>query len=320
MRKLLGTSFVKVMLGAGIFLASAVVFGMVALNLIIKHGEKVVVPNLVNKSVVEALDLLSKRGLELRKEGARNSSIIPENYILSQDPLPGSVVKTDRPISVVISLGSKVALVPKLSGRTLREAQVELTGAGLKAGRISRIHSAKPEDTVLAESPVASRQVVRETPIDLLVSLGPRPLAFRLLDFSGRSLETTSRILEKMGLVVGDVATKIDFTRPQGTVLDQDPPPGSLIHQGETVTLVVSALRGEGAQLERKYAVFIYQVPYGFWSKSVRIEVADPEGTRNVYEEIDEPGAGIRVLFGYSAQCTVRVYLDNVLETERIMR
>ena len=69
-----------------------------------------------------------------------------------------------------------------------------------------------------------------------------------------------------------------------------------------------------------KFAIFLYQVPYGFWSKSVRVEVSDPDGVRSIYEEVDEPGATIRLLFGYSALCTVKVYLDGNSETERIYR
>jgi beta-lactam-binding protein with PASTA domain len=318
--RLLGMSLVKIAAGATVFLASAVFFGLLALNLIIKQGEKVVVPNVVNKNLVEALDLLSQRGLELKKSGARNSSLIPENYVVSQDPLPGSVVKEGAPVGVVISLGSKISLVPEITGKSFREAQVELTGAGLKVGRLTRIHHAKAADMVLAQWPESKQQVERDTTVDLLLSLGPAPARYRMPDFAGHSLEQVNQTLGVMGVHVGDIVTKIDFARQQGTVLDQDPRPGSLVHQGDSVALVVSSLRGEGNRPEREHAVFIYQVPYGFWSRSVRIEVADPEGTRVVYNEIDEPGAGIRIAFGYSGQCTVKVYLDDVLETERTMR
>jgi serine/threonine-protein kinase len=319
-KKLLGKSFVKVLIGATLFLGSAVVFGLFALNVIIKHGEKVVVPNVVNKDVAEALDVLSGRGLELKKTGARNSSVIPENFVLSQDPLPGSVIKASTPVSVIISLGSQICVVPDLTGKTMREAEVEMISAGLKTGRISKLHYEKPTDTILAQSPVADQQVARETAIDLLISEGSLPLKYRLPNLKGLSLEKVGRNLQALGILVNDVVSKVDFEHQQGTVLDQNPRPGSLIRRGKSVSLVVSSLRGEGKRLERKYSVFIYQVPYGFRSKSVRIEVADPEGTRTVYDEVDEPGAGIRVVLGYSGQCTVRVYLDNELESERIMR
>jgi serine/threonine-protein kinase len=319
-KKLLGLSFIKLAAGAAVFLASAALFGLLALNVVIKRGEKVVVPNVVNKTIAEALDLLSERGLELKKGGARNSALIPENFIVSQDPLPGSVVKEGAPVSVFVSLGSQVSLAPKVTGDSLREAQVELNGAGLRVGRLSRIHHAKPADIVLAQWPPENLKVDRDTPVNLLLSLGPRPLKFTLPDFTGASLESAGRKLEAMGMRMGEIGAKIDFTRAQGTVLDQNPRPGALARQGTAVSLVVSGTRGDGARLERKHAVFIYQVPYGFWPKSVRIEVTDPEGTRVAYNEIEEPGAGIRSAFGYSGQCTVRVYLDDVLETERTMR
>jgi serine/threonine-protein kinase len=319
-RSLFEMSFVKALIGLAIFLLSAAIFGYLTLNIAIKRGEKVTVPNLVNKSVVEALDVLSERGLELRKAGARNSAMIPENYILSQDPIPGTVVKDGTPVSVVISLGSKITMVPNLVGKPLREARVELGRAALVAGRISEMHYPGEGNIVLAQSPMPDTEVNRETPVNILLGLGPRPREYRLPSLIGRPLESVNKILDAMGLAIGDITTKLDFSHTEGTILDQAPRPGSLIVEGSSVSLVMSTVHGEGEQAARKFAVFLYQVPYGFWSKSIRVEVSDPDGVRSIYEEVDEPGAIIRLLFGYSAQCTVKVYLDGNPETERIYR
>ncbi len=319
-RRFLESPLPRLIAGISVFLASAALFGLASLNVVIKRGDKVTVPNIVNKSVVEALDLLSERGLELRKAASRNSSVIPENNILSQDPLPGTVVKEGSPVSVVISLGSRVSVVPNLVGTSLRAARVELNRAGLRVGRISKMHHPGEENLILAQSPGPDRQVDRETSVDMLLSLGPRPREYRMPELVGTSLEKAEKLLDRMGIGVGDVATTVDLKRLPGMVLDQAPAPGSPIAEGATVSLVTSVLHGEGSHLERKFAVFLYQVPYGFWSKSVKIEVADPEGARTIYNEVDEPGASIRVVFGYTVQCTVRVYLDGRLETERIIQ
>ncbi|UCD58943.1 MAG: PASTA domain-containing protein [Candidatus Hydrogenedentota bacterium] len=319
-KRLIEMPAVKIMLGFSIFLASAGFFGLLSLNLAIKRGGKVTVPNVANRSVVDALDILSERGLELRKAGARNSPIIPENYVISQDPIAGTVVKEGTPVSVVISLGSKTSIVPNLVGKSLREARVELNRAGLRAGRFSRMHDHRARDVVLAQSPEPNRQVDRETPVDMLLSLGLGAREYRLPDLIGLPLEKASKVLEAMGVSIGDITTKLDLAHPQGIILDQAPPPGSLITEGSLVSLVMSTLHGEGTRVERKFGVFLYRVPYGFWSKSVRIELSDPDGSRTIYNEVDEPGAKIKMVFGYSAQCTVRAYLDGNLEIERIFR
>jgi serine/threonine-protein kinase len=319
-KKLLELAPVRFMVGLAAFAASAAIFGLLSLNLFIKHGEKVAVPNVVNKSVVEALDILSERGLELRKTGARNSSVIPENYILSQDPLPGTVVKEGRPISVVISLGSKVSTVPNLAGKSLREARVELNGAGLKVGRFAKMHHLSEADTVLAQSPTPNQQVDRETPVDILLSLGPRPRDFKTPNLVGLPLDKASKILDVMGVTVGDVTSKINLSHAPGIILEQDPLPGSLVAEGSSVSLVVSALTADGEKADRKLTLLLYRVPYGFWEKKVRIEVTDPDGTRTVYDEMDQPGSTINLAIGYTAQCTIRIYVDGVLETERTVR
>jgi serine/threonine-protein kinase len=319
-KKLFEAPVAKVVVGVSIFLFSAAIFGYLTLNVAIKRGEKVAVPNLVNKSVVDALDMLSERDLELRKAGARNSALIPESYILSQDPIPGTVVKEGTPVSVIISLGSKITVVPDLVGKPLREARVELNRAALTAGHFSEIHYRGEDGVVLAQSPGPNEEVIRDTSVHLLVSLGPRMHKYRLPNLIGHPLEKVSRLLDTMGLLIGEITTKLDFSYPQGTILDQDPRPGAPIMEGSQVSLVMSTMHGEGEQDTRKLAVYLYQVPYGFWSKSVRIEVSDPDGVRTIYDEVDEPGATIQKVFGYSLQCTVKVYLDGRLETERMYR
>ena len=311
---------IRIAFGVAVFLLSAGLFGLFSLNLAIKRGEKVTVSNVVNKSVVDALDILSERDLELRKTDARNSSVIPENYVLSQDPIPGSVVKEGTSVSVVISLGSRISLVPDLVGKSLREASVDLKRAGLRIGRSSMMHHQNSEDTVLAQSPPAGQQVERETPVSMLLSLGPRPREYRLPNLVGIPLERAGKLLEALGISVGSITAKVDLTQPQGMILDQDPRPGSLIVEGSSVSLVMTTLHTEGIGVERKFAVLLYSVPYAFWPKAVRIEVTDPDGSRVIYDEVDEPGASIATGFGYSAQCTVKVYLDGTLEMERIFR
>ncbi len=310
----------KLSVGMFAFLFSAGLIGLFTLNLTIKSGEKVTVPNIVNTSVVGALGELSERNLELRKAGERNSALIAEDYVLSQDPIPGTVVKEGTPILVVISLGSEVALVPDLAGKPLREAKVELGRAGLGVGRFSKMHSAAEKDVVLAQSPLPNLRANRETPVDMLISLGPRPREYRLPDFIGRPMDKVNASLDTMGLVVGELTSKVDLSRQQGVILDQDPRAGSLVAEGSPISLVMATWSAGEKSVERKFATLLYRVPYGFRPKSIMIEVSDPDGVRTIYDEVDEPGAIIKLAFGYWAQCKVKVYLDNELQPERIFR
>jgi serine/threonine-protein kinase len=311
---------VRLSVGMFAFLISASLIGLLTLNLTIKSGEKVTIPNIVNTSVVDALGALSERNLELRKAGERNSPLIAENYVLSQDPIPGTVVKEGTPVLVVISLGSEVTIVPNLAGKPLREARVELGRAGLGVGRFSKMHHTSEKDVILAQSPLANLRANRETPVDMLVSLGPRPREYRLPDFVGHPMDQVNASLDTMGLVVGELTAKVDLSRPQGVILDQDPRAGSLIAEGSPISIVMATWHAGGKAAERKFATLLYRVPYGFRPKSVMVEVSDPEGVRTIYDEVDEPGAIIKLAFGYLAQCKVRVYLDNELEPERIYR
>jgi serine/threonine-protein kinase len=311
---------VKFVLGAGVFFASAALFGFIALNITVKHGEEVAVPEVVNKSVTEALDMLSERGLELRKVGARNNAVIPENFIMSQDPSPGTVVKEGRPISVTISLGSLTTVVPNLAGKSLREARVELNRVNLRAGRFSKLHHKSEKDVVVSHTPSPGREVSRGTSVDILLSLGPSSREYKLPNLVGLQRDKVKTLLDAMGLKLVDMAVRKDLEHPQDTVLEQKPAPASLVAEGSSISLVISALQTKEEQPDRKSTVLLYSVPYGFWSKPVRIEVADAEGSRTIYEEVTEAGSNIELPFAYGDQCTVRVYLDGKLDMERTFR
>ncbi|MBI4832302.1 MAG: PASTA domain-containing protein [Candidatus Lindowbacteria bacterium] len=307
--RLIENRLVRIVLGACVFFASAAFFGFIALNITVKHGEEVTVP-----------DILRERGLELRKVGARNNAIVPENAVMSQDPPAGTIVKEGRAVSVTISLGSLTTVVPGLAGKSLREARVELNRMNLKAGRFSKIYHKSEKDTVVSQSPPSGREVSRGASVDMLLSLGPAPREYKLPDFVGLPREKAKRALDAMGVKLGDLTVKKDLEHPQDIVLAQKPAPASLVTEGETVSLVVSALQTKEEQLDRKSTVLMYSVPYGFWSKAVRVDVSDADGTRTIYDEVAEAGSNIELPFGYTSQCMVRVYLDGKLDMERTFR
>jgi serine/threonine-protein kinase len=319
-KSLIETRPVKIVSGGAIFLASAALFGFLSLNITVKHGGEVAVPDVLNKSVIEALDLLSERGLELRKAGVRNNAVVPENSVISQDPPPGTMVKEGRPVSVTISLGSLTTVVPNLAGKSLREARVELNRVNLRAGRFSKVHHKSERDTVVSQSRPPGLEVSRGISVDLLLSLGSVSREYRLPDFTGLPAERVKKVLEAMGIKLGELTTRKDLEHPQDIVLEQKPAPASLVNEGSTVSLVVSVLQTKEDQPDRKSAVLMYSVPYGFWSRPVRIEVSDTNGARVIYDEAAEAGSSIELPFAYTDQCTVRVYLDGKPDMERIFR
>ena len=94
---------------------------------------------------------------------------------------------------------------------------------------------------VISSTPAGGAEVECESTITLLVSKGPNLVS--LPSVLGRQQEEAQSTLERLGFIV-NVDTR-DADEPEGTVIAQDPGPGSRLLRGDNVTIVVST--GAGA-------------------------------------------------------------------------
>ena len=107
------------------------------LTLIIKSEDTVVVPDLIGKDVIYVLELLTDLGLNTKVEGSEYSANVPKNNVIFQDPEPGSEIKKERDVRIVISKGPKFILMPNLEGLSVQQAQIILEENSLCLGEIS---------------------------------------------------------------------------------------------------------------------------------------------------------------------------------------
>ena len=112
-------------------------------NFLVPDGQTRV-PNVVNKEVEEAQELLQDRMLSIRITDKQFSEEIPRDRILFQDSEAGSIVQKGAYIGVVISGGEKnekngyklangETFVPDIQYKSLEEAQELINAAGLIA-------------------------------------------------------------------------------------------------------------------------------------------------------------------------------------------
>jgi hypothetical protein len=152
----------------------------------VKHGRRiyltvsgeeqlVIVPMIKGKTLREAKFALEREGIKLGTIEYQPSEEFPVNTIMEQKKAPGTQVKNDEYISVVVSQGTlaqKVA-APNLSGKTLTEATSILTAAGLKVGNITYLPSTELlPNTIIEQFPRAGEMVSNGQPIDLFVVQG----------------------------------------------------------------------------------------------------------------------------------------------------
>jgi eukaryotic-like serine/threonine-protein kinase len=219
-------------------LASAAFLSAITAMRIAIHGREVTMPNLVGKNVAEANGLLLSRGLVLNVAD-RIYSELPINVVVRQTPPPGMLMKVSQQAHVVLSLGQRQLQIPLLEGNSLRASRIVLLRGGLQVGEVSDITMPdETADTVILQTPRPGAGA--STPrVDVLVSSGPREVAYVMPHLVGMNEVEAQRRLDVSGL-----RRKVNYVAapqwPHGSVIDQSPLAGQRIPAAATIELTVA--------------------------------------------------------------------------------
>ncbi len=131
----------------------------------------------------------------------------------------------------------KEVKVPNVVGMMLAEAQHTLTEQQLRYS-VSEVFDEKaPAGAVIGQKPEAGTIVKEQRQITLIVSKG-QELAL-VPDLRGVLQQNAATQLQKLGLRLGQVVEQDDSTKTPGTILSQNPQPGSQLAKGAAVDVVV---------------------------------------------------------------------------------
>jgi len=106
------------------------------LDLYTHHGEKVTVPNVVNKSFADAEHILEGLGLEVEVSDTGYVKTLPPDCVLEQSLKPGSIVKTGHIVHLIINATNTptIAIPDVIDNCSYREARAKLLAMGFRVG------------------------------------------------------------------------------------------------------------------------------------------------------------------------------------------
>jgi serine/threonine-protein kinase len=144
------------------FLLVAGASAYLTLSFIIKSEDTVIVPNLVGKDVVSALELLTDLQLNTKVSGSEYSQQYPKNHVTFQEPEAGSEIKKDRDVRIMISKGTHTILMPNLFTLSERQARMIMEENGISRGSLSRTFNTEVEkDHIIVQIPPAGTMITR---------------------------------------------------------------------------------------------------------------------------------------------------------------
>src|SRR5436190_23080413 len=203
------------------------------------RSREVSVPSLTGITVNDATATLGDLGLTLQVDvNGRPDARIPAGRIMQQDPASGARARTQRTVRVWVSTGPRTMPIPRMVGDSERTVRIRLEQSDIAIAAMTEVRStAYPPDTIIAQSPEANAAGTR---IKLLVSRGEPPLAYVMPDATRAEGERAADTLRQQGLRVAIVATAPVPDVQPGTVMHQEPPPGSRVTTTDIVSLEVS--------------------------------------------------------------------------------
>jgi len=257
-------SALKVFLLLGAFVIIGGITGYLTLRFIVKSEDAVIVPDLVGKEVVYALELLTDLGLNTKVSGYEYRTDVPKDSVARQDPGAGTEVKKDRDIRIVISKGPETVTVPDLRGLDLREASILIVDNGLILGAVTEIYGNKmAPGEVGSQFPVSGSVVRRSEAVDLLVGLGERPLTYKMPSLKNMLLEDGVARLQTLQLSLGRLQYVQELGLPKDMIVAQEPSPGYPVASSAPVSLTVNRQK-EVVFFDSGLTFFHYPMGNGF--------------------------------------------------------
>jgi serine/threonine-protein kinase len=302
---------------AGIALTIVIVLAFRAFVAWLRPPE-VQVPDVAKMARLDGIALLQAQGFRVR-EGQPQHSVQEVDTIIRTEPTAATTVKQGREITIWVSLGPRTGFVPAVITLSEREARLAIEGARLQVGQITpQFDRTVAEGFVIDQNPKADIQVPVGTLVDLVVSKGPEPVSLSMPPLKGEHIADALRMIANHKLVEGVILERASATFPIGSVMEQNPPAGRNIQEGQRVDLVVS----RGTAPAKTYTDR-FMVPLdlnGDQLVQIRIWV-DSNAPRWVYDRSHSPGDTVSYSVEWvGAQARIKIYItgaDGTREYDR---
>jgi beta-lactam-binding protein with PASTA domain len=312
------TKIAKIVGLALVFIFVAGISAYLSLTLIIKSEDTVIVPDLEGKDVVYALELLTEMELNTKVRGSEYTNDVPKNYVIFQDPQPGAEIKKGRDVKIILSKGPKTLFMPNLLALSIQQANIILEESGICQGELSRTyHSRVEKDHIIAQVPPQGTMISRGECVDILVSMGAQPKAFKMPELIGLTLEDALQSIEKLELVMGEIKSAFQKNRPRNSVVKQSPAPGDRVIALSPVSLLINRepQQKKPGQLHEQYggSLFSYRLDSGFLKSHIRVSINSAGFTNDLFNDFVKAGKEIWLLIPRDHEATVFLYENNRL-------
>jgi serine/threonine-protein kinase len=221
-----------------IALAAGGFFGGRALGLWSSKAKTISVPtDLVNKPQDAAQQELHQKGFTNVTTRSQNSSQVQNGNVITTEPPPGTSMKSDAQLVLVVSSGAAQVKVPDVSNEPVAQADQALQAAGFVPTTTPANSSTVPQGNVISTNPSGNSMAAQGSHVQVVVSSGVKQVT--IPSVVNQDPGSAGAQLGAIGLnATTNYEPSANITA--GAVTRTNPPAGASVPVGSSVTVYVS--------------------------------------------------------------------------------
>ena len=197
-------------------------------------GKKYAVPHVTGLTYKQASQKIVADHLQPQRIGQASRSV-HRGHVIGTSPQGGAMAAAGSVVKVFVSAGQQQVNVPDVVGEEAGAAQAKLANAGLNPVVKTDTASTAPASTVVQQDPAGGTKVNPHSNVTVYVSAG----GTKVQDVTGDPASTAKSVLEGQGFTVNEVDKRGPSSAPAGTVYTQNPRAGTVLAQGQAVTIYI---------------------------------------------------------------------------------
>ena len=204
-------------------------------------GEEIKTPDFLNLSLKSARQKAYDNNIKL-KELLLNSDISKPEFVISQYPLPGSLIKEsgNREIKIFYTPKRSEIIMPDLSGLNISESKKVLSKNNLKWYYSFVYSDVAPIDYIISQTYIAGQLIKKGSRVTVLISKGRKRNSFIMPEVIGKNADFVFSFLEEKGIRVSKITYTAYEGLESGIIINQSPRQGYKINNRSIINLEVS--------------------------------------------------------------------------------
>lgn len=285
-----------------------IVVAVAAFFSVVQGAEKVMVPNVVNKQLTDAL--LEMQAKELYPKIQLRYSETPGDAgkILEQNPSPGAIVKAGRRISLVVSRGIVLEHIEDYTGQILDDVRIELQTlfAGstnpliILAEPVYKADVANP-GTILEQTPPAGTIITEPVTVKLIVSRGPEFESTRPPKIVGKTVAEMLQLMKSSKIIYDFTSHAATSGEKAGTIVQQQSIDKEFIPNYTRVTAEFAFPENS----ENVYGLLTDTLTNYPYPVPMKVEVQPPEGDMYTLIDFVHPGGNLTIPYAVPKDSTL---------------